>query len=176
MGEAEVELHSFLTSTVDGGEWSALTRKEHPVLTEEVATWASIDTQTLWTKEKPLATAGNQSTIPRLSSTYWSHHTMNYATLAPTDTAFCLLAKSIHNKLFGHIILQNLPPINPTPHLYLRVSWIHTIFYPGSRGRRWRAHPDEGCYDTWWLTGLWSTQAKVEGIMLKAAWHWVAVS
>jgi len=22
------------------------------------------------------------------------------------------------------------------------------------------------------LTGLWSTQAKVEGIMLKAAWHW----
>ena len=32
----------------------------------------------------------------------------------------------------------------------------------------WRAHPDEGCYDT----GLWSTQAKVEGIVLKAAWHW----
>jgi hypothetical protein len=25
---------------------------------------------------------------------------------------------------------------------------------------------------TRWLTGLWSTQAKVEGIMLKAAWHW----
>jgi hypothetical protein len=23
-----------------------------------------------------------------------------------------------------------------------------------------------------WLTGLWSTQVKVEGIMLKAAWHW----
>jgi hypothetical protein len=36
----------------------------------------------------------------------------------------------------------------------------------------WRAHPDEGCYDTGWLTGLWSTQAKVEGIVLKAAWHW----
>ena len=30
----------------------------------------------------------------------------------------------------------------------------------------------QGCYDTRWLTGLWSTQAKVEGIMLKAAWHW----
>jgi hypothetical protein len=25
---------------------------------------------------------------------------------------------------------------------------------------------------TRWLTGLWSTQAKVEGIVLKAAWHW----
>ena len=36
----------------------------------------------------------------------------------------------------------------------------------------WRAHPDEGCYDTCWLTGLWSTQAKVEGIVRKAAWHW----
>jgi len=36
----------------------------------------------------------------------------------------------------------------------------------------WRAHPDEGCHDTGWLTGLWSTQAKVEGIVLKAAWHW----
>jgi len=36
----------------------------------------------------------------------------------------------------------------------------------------WRAHPDEGCYDTHWQTGLWSTQAKVEGIVLKAAWHW----
>jgi hypothetical protein len=36
----------------------------------------------------------------------------------------------------------------------------------------WKAYPDEGCYDTPWLTGLWSTQAKVEGIVLKAAWHW----
>jgi len=25
---------------------------------------------------------------------------------------------------------------------------------------------------TRWLTGLWSTQAKVESIVLKAAWHW----
>jgi hypothetical protein len=36
----------------------------------------------------------------------------------------------------------------------------------------WRAYPDEGCYDARWLTGLWSPQAKVEGIVLKAAWHW----
>jgi len=35
-----------------------------------------------------------------------------------------------------------------------------------------RAHPDESCYDTGWLMGLWSTKAKVEGIVLKAAWHW----
>ena len=35
-----------------------------------------------------------------------------------------------------------------------------------------KGHSVEGCYDTRWLTGLWSTQAKVEGIVLQAAWHW----
>jgi hypothetical protein len=35
----------------------------------------------------------------------------------------------------------------------------------------WRVYPVEGCYDTRWLTGLWSTQAKVEGIVPRAAWH-----
>ena len=32
-----------------------------------------------------------------------------------------------------------------------------------------RVYPVEGYYDTRWLTGLWSTQTKMEG---KAAWHW----
>jgi len=27
-------------------------------------------------------------------------------------------------------------------------------------------------HDTRRLTGLWSTQAKVEGIVLRAVWHW----
>jgi hypothetical protein len=36
----------------------------------------------------------------------------------------------------------------------------------------WRGYPDEGYYDSRWLNGLWSTQAKVEGVVLKAAWHW----
>ena len=36
----------------------------------------------------------------------------------------------------------------------------------------WRVYPVGGCYDTRWLTGLWSTQARVEGIVPKAAWHW----
>ena len=36
----------------------------------------------------------------------------------------------------------------------------------------WRVYRDEGCYDTSWLTGLWSTLAKVEGIVSKAAWYW----
>jgi hypothetical protein len=36
----------------------------------------------------------------------------------------------------------------------------------------WRGYPVEGYYYTRWLTGLCSTQAKVEGIVLKAAWHW----
>ena len=35
-----------------------------------------------------------------------------------------------------------------------------------------QGYPDEGHYYTRWLTGLWSAQAKVEGIMLKAAWQW----
>ena len=33
-------------------------------------------------------------------------------------------------------------------------------------------YPDEDYYITRWLMGLWSTQDKGEGIMLKAAWHW----
>ena len=37
----------------------------------------------------------------------------------------------------------------------------------------WRVYPVGGYYDTRWLKGLWSTQSKVEGIVLKAAWHWV---
>jgi hypothetical protein len=36
----------------------------------------------------------------------------------------------------------------------------------------WRGYNVEGYYDTCWLKGLWSTQAKVECITLKAAWHW----
>jgi hypothetical protein len=73
-----------------------------------VATWASTVTPTLWTEEKPLAPAGNQTMIPWLSSSYPSHHTMNHATLAPTDAAFCLFAKNIHNKLLGHNIYRTL--------------------------------------------------------------------
>ena len=32
-------------------------------------------------------------------------------------------------------------------------------------------YPDEGYYDTCWIAGLWSVQAKVEGIVVKTAWH-----
>jgi hypothetical protein len=34
-----------------------------------------------------------------------------------------------------------------------------------------RRYPVEGYYNTHWLTWHWSTQAKVEGMVLKAAWH-----
>ena len=37
-------------------------------------------------------------------------------------------------------------------------------------------HPVKGYYDAHRLTGLWSTQPKVEGIVPKAAWHWVSNS
>jgi hypothetical protein len=33
-------------------------------------------------------------------------------------------------------------------------------------------YPVEGCHCTHWITGLWSTQAYVEGIVPKVAWHW----
>ena len=36
----------------------------------------------------------------------------------------------------------------------------------------WRGYPVEGYCDSCWLLGLWSTQAKVEGIVVKGAWHW----
>ena len=36
----------------------------------------------------------------------------------------------------------------------------------------WRLYPVAGYYGTRWLTGLWFTQANVEGMVLKAAWHW----
>jgi len=32
--------------------------------------------------------------------------------------------------------------------------------------------PCRGLLHTQWLIGLWSTQAKVEAIVLKAEWHW----
>ena len=40
----------------------------------------------------------------------------------------------------------------------------------------WRVYRIEDYYDTRCLTGLWSTHAKLEGIVLKAAWHWGSVS
>jgi hypothetical protein len=40
----------------------------------------------------------------------------------------------------------------------------------------WRAYRVAGYYGTRWLTGLWSTQSEVEGIVLKAAWHWVVIA
>jgi hypothetical protein len=36
----------------------------------------------------------------------------------------------------------------------------------------WRGYPVEGYYNICWLIALWSTQAKMEGIVLMAAWQW----
>jgi hypothetical protein len=60
-------------------------------------------------------------------------------------------------------------------------SSLHMLFTPNTYGhmRRssvagngWRLCSVEGYYNTRWLTGLWSTQAIVEVIVLKAAWQW----
>ena len=60
-----------------------------------------------------------------------------------------------------------VPPINPAPRRYLRVTWssVHLVMWKAS----W--HSLEDYNDTRWLTGLWFTEAKVEGL-LKAAWHY----
>jgi hypothetical protein len=36
----------------------------------------------------------------------------------------------------------------------------------------WRIYHVQVCYETRWLTGLWSTGAKVESIMPMTAWYW----
>jgi hypothetical protein len=36
----------------------------------------------------------------------------------------------------------------------------------------WMVYPDGVCCFTPWLMGLWSTEAKVEGIVPRAALHW----
>jgi len=47
---------------------------------------------------------------------------------------------------------------------YSTLPWVMREVVTGVEG-----YCDEGSYITCWLKGLWSTQAKVEGIMLKAA-------
>jgi len=64
-----------------------------------------------------------------------------------------------------------MPPINPTPRVYLSVVWIRTLGHVGV-GNRFGGDILLRVTMTHWLTGLWSTQARVEGIVLKAAWHW----
>ena len=57
-----------------------------------------------------------------------------------------------------------------TLHPYLRVTWICTLGHVGG-GNRCAGDTLLRVTMTHWLTGLWFTQAKVEGIVLKAAWH-----
>jgi len=59
---AEVYIHSFLISVLDGGEWSASRPgrfalppgKEHPVPTGEEAGWAPEPIWTWWRRENPI--------------------------------------------------------------------------------------------------------------------------
>ena len=64
-----------------------------------------------------------------------------------------------------------ITPTNPSPHLYLRVMWIRTLGHMGG-SKTCGGDTLLRVTATCWLMGLWSTQAKVGGIMLKAAWHW----
>jgi hypothetical protein len=79
---------------------------------------------------------------------------------------------SVDNVAITNIyIFHCQPPINPTP--VRTMGYCGFVLYLGSCGRCKvvQGTTDEGYYDTRWLAGLWFTQAKVEGIMLKAAWH-----
>ena len=74
-----------------------------------------------------------------------------------------------------HIIIVCIPicllPINPTPRPYLRVTWIRTLGHVVG-GNRCGGDTLLRVITTRWLTGLSSGQAKMEGVVLKAAWHW----
>jgi hypothetical protein len=72
-----------------------------------------------------------------------------------------------------------LPPINPTLCLYLKsyVDLQGFVLY-FTLGHVRRGNRCEGytllsvTTHAGWLKGLWPTQAKMAGIMLKATWHW----
>jgi hypothetical protein len=63
------------------------------------------------------------------------------------------------------------PPKNPTPRLYLRFTWIRTLGHVEG-GNRCGGYTLLRVTATHWLMGLWSTQARVEGIVLKVTWQW----
>jgi hypothetical protein len=69
------------------------------------------------------------------------------------------------------LVFVLMPPTNPTLHLYLSVTWIRTLGHVGG-GNRCGGDTLLRVTTTRWPTGLWSTQTKVESIVLKAAWHW----
>ena len=50
---------------------------------------------------------------------------------------------------------------------YSTLPWVMWEAVTGVEG----IYPVGGCYDTL-LMSLWSTQAKLEGIVPRAAWHW----
>ena len=61
-----------------------------------------------------------------------------------------------------------MPPINPTPHPYRKVTWLRTLPWV-----TWEVVTDVEEIPCWGLLRhTLATQAKVEGTVLKAAWHW----
>jgi hypothetical protein len=54
---------------------------------------------------------------------------------------------------------------------YSTLTWVKWEVVTGVVG-----YPDEGCYDTCWIAGLWSTHVRVEGFVLKAAWFWAVIA
>ena len=64
-----------------------------------------------------------------------------------------------------------MPPMNPpyvcTEGLRGFIPWVTWEVVTGVQGS-----PVESYYNTCWITGHWSTQAKAEGIVLKASWLW----
>jgi hypothetical protein len=63
------------------------------------------------------------------------------------------------------------PSISPIPRPYLRVVWRSVPWVTWEAVTSVEGTLCRGYYDTRWLTELWSTQAKVQDIVPKAAWH-----
>jgi hypothetical protein len=73
---------------------------------------------------------------------------------------------SIIDKVLHLIPSHKFNPLS-VPQGYVEICNLGNV----GGGKVCRGHSLEGYYDTCWLAGLWSTQAKVDSIVLQVAWH-----
>ena len=88
----EVQLHSFLTSALDGDVWLASRFGCFATGTNWIGGWVATRAglEKLWRREQSLAAARNWTTIPRSSASYPSHYTGCSTGKVPGLKQFCV--------------------------------------------------------------------------------------
>ena len=128
-----------------------------------------------------LLVAGNATAMKKLQASYRSptdaqsgiSTCQEYLGLLPKSLCHILLHIIVgheHMALEGSLASHKSNPLSVIQDYvdtYSTLLWVMWEAVTGVEGISCR-----GYYDTCWLTGLWSIQAKVEGIVLKAARHW----